>query len=80
MNLENKMNPNSDEVVYTMMIISLEKKIKEQELIIKKQSDLISGLGNVIDTARKRQEIADNYIKTQKLLIDLLEKKANHNG
>ena len=75
-----KMNPNSDEVVYTMMIISLEKKVKEQELIIKKQSDLINGLGNVIDTARKRQEIADNYIKTQKLLIDLLEKKANHNG
>ena len=74
------MNPNSDEVVYTMMIISLEKKVKEQELIIKKQSDLINGLGNVIDTARKRQEIADNYIKTQKLLIDLLEKKANHNG
>jgi len=80
MNLENKMNVNSDEVVYTMMIISLEKKVKEQELIIKKQSDLINGLGNVIDTARKRQEIADNYIKTQKLLIDLLEKKANHNG
>ena len=75
-----KMNPNSDEVVYTMMIISLEKKVKEQELIIKKQSDLINGLGNVIDTAKKRQEIADNYIKTQKLLIDLLEKKANHNG
>lgn len=74
------MNPNSDEVVYTMMIISLEKKVKEQELIIKKQSDLINGLGNVIDTAKKRQEIADNYIKTQKLLIDLLEKKANHNG
>lgn len=80
MNLENKMNVNSDEVIYTMMIISLEKKVKEQELIIKKQSDLINGLGNVIDTARKRQEIADNYIKTQKLLIDLLEKKANHNG
>lgn len=73
-------NPNGDDVIYEMMIISLEKKIKEQELIIKKQSDLISGLGNVIDTAKKRQEIADNYIKTQKQLIDLLEKKANHNG
>jgi len=73
-------NPNGDDVIYEMMIISLEKKIKEQELIIKKQSDLISGLGNVIDTAKKRQEIADNYIKTQKQLIGLLEKKANHNG
>lgn len=74
------MNPNSNDVIYEMMIVSLEKKIKEQELIIQKQSDLIVSLGNVIDTSKKRQEIADNYIKTQKLLIDLLDKKEKHNG
>lgn len=41
MNLKNEMNVNSDEVIYTMMITSLEDKIKSMNNVLDIQKNLI---------------------------------------
>lgn len=64
LNLKNEMNVNSDEVIYTMMITSLEDKIKSMNNVLDIQKNLID-------------KIVIRYQKNTEELIKYKEKYGN---
>ena len=62
------MDPNSNETTLTMMIISLEERIQQQEKIIENQKSMINKLSEIADAARVYKQSSEEFISSLRLL------------